>query len=172
MDRFDVALLILRLCFGLSMAWHGANKLRGERGISGTVGWFASIGMRAPEMNARLASTTEIAAGIAFAAGFATPLSAAAIIGVMVVAIVTVHWKVGYFVFLPNQGWEYCFAIAVVAAAVSLLGPGSLSVDETLLSGSWFDGAPWAVGSIALGLVVGLCQLSLFWRPGHDRDRP
>ena len=152
------------------MAWHGINKMRGERGISGTAGWFASIGMRSPMLNARLASITEIAAGIGFAAGLATPLSAAALIGVMVVAIVTVHWKVGYFVFLPNQGWEYCAAIVAVAAAVSLLGPGSLSVDDALLSGR-FDGAWWAIGSIALGIVAGLCQLSLFWRPTHVRDR-
>lgn len=170
MSRTDVALLILRASFGASMAWHGLNKLRGERGIAGTAAWFASIGMRSPVLNARLASTTEIAAGVAFAAGLATPLSAAAFIGLMVVAIVTVHWRVGYFVFLPNQGWEYCAAIAVVAAAVSLLGPGSLSVDDALLSG-WFDGPWWAVGSIAVGIAAGLCQLSLFWRPDRVEDR-
>jgi len=108
------------------MAWHGLNKVRGPRGIAGTAGWFGSIGMRSPMLNARLAATTEIAAGVALAAGLATPIAAAAIVGMMTVAIITVHWKVGYFVFLPNQGWEYCAAIAVSAAAVALVGAGSI----------------------------------------------
>ena len=33
----------------------------------------------------------------------------------MTVAIVVAHWKVGFFIFKPNQGWEYCASIAVTA---------------------------------------------------------
>ena len=39
---------------------------------------------------------------------------AAGVIGIMVVAIVVAHAKVGFFVFLPNQGWEYCATIAII----------------------------------------------------------
>lgn len=164
MDSSDVAVLLLRTCFGLSMAWHGINKTRGPRGIAGTAAWFASIGMRRPRLNARLASLTEIAAGVSFAVGFLTPLAAAAIVGLMTVAIVTVHWRVGYFVFLPDQGWEYCFAIAVVAGVTPLFGADRASVDSVVGS-DLFVGSPWTWLTVPLGIGVALCQLSLFWRP-------
>ncbi|MBM3718389.1 MAG: DoxX family protein [Actinobacteria bacterium] len=171
MTRIDTALLAVRLCFGLSMAWHGLNKMRGPRGIAGTSSWFASIGMRKPELNARLACATEIIAGVCFAAGFATPLASAALIGLMVVAIVTVHWRVGYFVFLPNQGWEYCFCIAVVAGATAISGPGTVAVDHHFAA-DFFGAGTWAVLAVPLGIIAALCQLSLFWRPARTEDRP
>ena len=69
--------------------------------------------MRWPQWQARLAATTEIGAGLLMALGLLTPLAAAGMIGVMMVAIVVDHWKVGFFIFKPNQGWEYCASIAV-----------------------------------------------------------
>lgn len=171
MTRIDVALLAVRLCFGLSMAWHGLNKLRGPAGLAGTSSWFASIGMRAPGLNARLACATEIIAGICFAIGCATPIAASALIGLMVVAIVTVHWRVGYFVFLPNQGWEYCFAIAVVAGAIAISGPGTAAIDHHVATGV-FGASQWAFVAVPVGLIAALCQLSLFWRPVRADDRP
>lgn len=149
------------------MAWHGINKVRGPRGIAGTAGWFGSIGMRSPMLNARIAAATEIAAGVSFAAGFATPVAASALVGLMAVAIITVHWKVGYFVFLPGQGWEYCGAIATAAAAVALFGTGSISLDNAL-GLEVFAGSTMAWLAVPAGILAALCQLSLFWRP----DRP
>ena len=40
-------------------------------------------------------------------------------IGVMIVAIVVEHWKVGFFIFKPNQGWEYCASIAIAAFVIA-----------------------------------------------------
>lgn len=152
------------------MTWHGINKRRGPRGIAGTANWFATIGMTRPLLNARVASTTEIAAGLALAAGLVTPLASAAIVGLMVVAIVTVHWKVGYFVFLPNQGWEYCGAIVVVAGVIPLIGGDRFTLDSVLgldvAPGSAWSTA-WAWCALPLGVVAALCQLSLFWRPSR-----
>lgn len=37
---YDVALLILRVCLGVTMASHGYNEFFGEGGLSGTTGWF------------------------------------------------------------------------------------------------------------------------------------
>ena len=88
--------------------------------------------MRWPQWQARIAATTEIASGVMLAAGFLTPLAAAGIIGVMVVAIVVAHWKVGFFVFLPNQGWEYCASIIAAALAIAILGPGRWSIDHAI----------------------------------------
>lgn len=163
--QIDTALLVLRVVFGLFLAYHGYNKF--ASGISGTEGWFRSIGFRWPALQARLAGTTEIGAGVLFAVGLITPFAAAAIIGVMVVAIVVAHWKVGFFIFKPNQGWEYCASIAVVAWAVAAAGPGRysldhvVSIDETFLADGWWG----AVIAAVVGVGGAVAQLVLCYRP-------
>jgi putative oxidoreductase len=119
--------------------------------------------MRRPALQARTAAWTEIGAGALFAAGLLTPLAAAAIISVMCVAIITVHLKVGFFIFLPGGGWEYCASIAAVAAAVAVAGPGSASLDDLL---GWTTGPVVGVLAVAVGLAAAACHLALSWRPG------
>jgi len=159
----DLALLLLRGVFGVFLAYHGYNKVFGGNGLQGTAGWFGSIGMKWPLWQARAAAATEIGAGLLFAAGLLTPFAAAGIVAVMIVAIWTVHWQVGFFVFRPNQGWEYCASIAVVAFVVGMTGAGEWSLDHALdlhLDGWW--GAVVAGG---LGVGAALAQLALCYRP-------
>ncbi len=162
MPRFDAAVLLVRVVFGLSLAYHGYNKFFGPGGLTGTAGWFGGVGMRWPRWQARLAATTEVGAGLLFAAGLLTPLAAAGMIGLMTVAIVVVHWKVGFFIFKPDQGWEYCAAIATVALAVGTVGPGRWSLDHAF--GIEISG--WWGGVIALcGVLAALAQLAISYRP-------
>jgi putative oxidoreductase len=162
-QQANLALSLLRVTFGLFLAYHGYNKVFGGNGLKGTARWFGSIGMKWPEWQARLAATTEVGAGVLFALGLLTPLAAAGMIGVMVVAIWTVHWKVGFFVFKPDQGWEYCASIALVAFAVAMMGPGEWSVDHALdLS---FDGWTGAIIAAVLGVGGAAAQLALSYRP-------
>ena len=98
-----------------------------------------------------------------FAAGLLTPLAAAGIIGLMLVAIVVAHWKVGFFIFKPNQGWEYCASIAVVALVVATTGPGRWSLDHAL--GIHFSGWSGALLGGLLGIGGALAQLALSYRP-------
>lgn len=162
-EQLNLGLLILRLCLGLFLAYHGYNKVFGGGGLKGTASWFGSIGMKWPHWQARLAATTEIGAGILLAIGFLTPLAAAGVIGIMVVAIVVAHAKVGFFVFLPNQGWEYCATIALGALAVGTMGSGDWSVDSAidLSFGSW--------SGLLIAAIVGvggaLLQLATSYRP-------
>lgn len=163
MHQPDLALLLLRGVFGVFLAYHGYNKVFGGNGLQGTAGWFGSIGMKWPLWQARAAAATEIGAGLLFAAGLLTPFAAAGIVAVMIVAIWTVHWQVGFFVFRPNQGWEYCASIAVVAFVVGMTGAGEWSLDHALdlhLDGWW--GAIVAGG---LGVGAALAQLALCYRP-------
>lgn len=159
MDRTDVALLVVRAVFGLFLAWHGVNKVR--NGIAGTTGWFGSIGMKWPRQQAVIAAASEISGGLLFAAGFLTPFASAVMVGTMIVAIVTVHWRVGFFIFLPNGGWEYCASIAVLAGAVSLSGPGSASVDHAL---GLLGGAVWGIAGPAVGVAGAVIHLMVSWR--------
>src|SRR3954447_5043586 len=120
----DLATFILRAVFGVFLSFHGYNKIFGGNGLAGTARWFGSIGMKWPTWQARLAASTEIGAGLLFAAGLLTPLAAAGMIGVMVVAMWAAHRHNGFFIFNPGQGWEYTLSIAVVAWAVATIGPG------------------------------------------------
>ena len=162
-DQLDLGLLLLRLCLGLFLAYHGYNKVFGGGGLKGTSAWFGSIGMKWPAWQARIAAATEIGAGLLLAIGLLTPLAAAGVIGIMVVAIVVAHAKVGFFVFLPNQGWEYCATIAIGALAVGTMGAGDWSIDHG--AGISFDG--WS--GLALTAIIGIggafLQLATSYRP-------
>ena len=160
MNKLDAASLILRVGFGLSMMAHGWNKVFSPSGVRGTAGWFESIGMRWPRLQARIAAGTELIAGLLLTVGLLTGLASMAFISLMIVAIATVHWKVGYFIFLPNGGWEYCAAIAVAATALSILGPGSFSLDNLF-------GIDSTIGTFAfpVGVLVAVCHLAICYRP-------
>jgi putative oxidoreductase len=164
MNNPDLALLILRLSFGLSMAFHGYNKFSGSSGISGTGGWFFSLGMKWPKRQAQLAATTEIIAGLSVASGLLLWPSSVAFIALMLVAIITVHWKVGYFIFLPNGGWEYCAAIMTVATVLAMLGGGAYSLDDYLeidmSLGIW---------ALPIGIALALCHLAISYRPTKSK---
>jgi putative oxidoreductase len=163
-DPANAGLLLMRLCLGLFLAYHGYNKIFGSNGFSGTAAWFASMGFKWPAAQARIAATTEVGAGILLAAGFGTPLASAGIIGIMIVAIVVAHWKVGFFVFLPGQGWEYCATIAVSAWVIAMIGPGAWSLDHVI------DISPSGWTSTLIAGIVGFSsagvQLAVSYRPG------
>ncbi len=163
MDQLNLGLLVLRLTLGLFVAMHGYNKVFGPGGLAGTTRWFGGIGMRWPHWQARLAAATEIGAGLMMAAGLLTPLAAAGLIGLMLVALVVEHWKVGFFVFRPGQGWEYVGMIALAAFAVGTIGAGEWSLDEVL---DWhYDGWWGAIVAGGLGVGSALVQLAVSYRP-------
>lgn len=162
MGSFDVAVLLLRVVFGLSLVAHGLNKIRGPRGLAGTAAWFASTGMTHSALQARVASGTEMVAGGMLVVGLLTAGAAAATVSLMVVAIVTVHWRVGYFIFLPNGGWEYCAAFATVATSLAVSGPGRISLDHAW--GTEIAGLGGAA-LIAVGITAAVAHLLVFWRP-------
>lgn len=159
---FNVVLVVLRVLFGLTFAAHGfAKRFRGGR-IPGTAGWFDGMGMRPGRVHAEVASITEILAGLALVIGLFTPLASAAVIGVMLVAGYTVHR--GRF-FIVDNGWEYTFIMAVVAAVIAGLGPGEWSMDHALGIAERFSGLTGAAIAIVLGVMAGVGQILLFYRP-------
>jgi putative oxidoreductase len=168
-DVVDVALLVLRVTFGVFFALHGLNKVR--NGLAGTAGWFASIGMKWPMWQARMAAATEITAGLGLAAGLLTPLAAAGMVGVMVVAAWVAHRKSGFFIFNEGGGWEYTASIAVAAVFVGTVGPGRWSLDHALGISlhTWLSGWGGALIAAGFGVVAGVVQLLVCHRPQPDR---
>lgn len=166
-DQINLALLVLRVFFGVGLAYHGYNKVFGGGGLSGTARWFGSIGMKWPPTQARLAACTEMGAGLLFAAGLLTPLPAAGMIGLMVVAGWVVHRKNGFFII--KEGWEYVASIALVAWAVATIGPGRYSLDNAL----GIEWTGWAGSLIAALVGVGgaVIQLAGCYRPPSSQSR-
>jgi putative oxidoreductase len=163
MSAYDVGLLILRLCLGLTMAAHGFNKFFSGGRIPGTAKWFDSIGMKPGTLHARIAATTEVAAGAGLAAGLLTPIPAAGFVALMLVAAWTVHRPNGFFII--HEGWEYNLVLVVGAVAIATLGAGRLSLDWLIFKENWCDGWAGLITSVVLGLAGGIGQLLIFYRP-------
>ena len=70
--EIDLALTILRVSLGLTLAAHGYNKFFKGGKIEGTGRWFDSMGMRPGKMHAYFAACGEIGSGLLLAAGFLT----------------------------------------------------------------------------------------------------
>jgi putative oxidoreductase len=129
----SLGLLLIRLVLGLTFAGHGAQKLFGwfgGHGVVGTAGFFDSIGIKPSQPAAVMAGLGEFVGGLMFAAGLLTPIAAAIITVVMVVAIATVSGKNGFWV--TENGAEYSVVIIAVAIGVALVGAGAWSIDALL----------------------------------------
>ena len=148
-------LLLLRVVIGLIFFAHGTQKLFGwwgGPGLAGTRGWLGSMGFRLPGVLALLVAVSE-ASGLLLALGLLTPLAALLVTSSMVVAILSVHWKNGFW--SSNGGYEYNLALLAGAVTLAATGPGRFSLDRALgwddnLSGLW-----WGVGVVALALAGG-----------------
>lgn len=163
MTAVDVGVLILRVCLGLTLAAHGYNKFFGGGRIPGTAAWFDSIGMRPGLLHARLAAGSEVGVGLALALGLLTPVAGAGFVALMLVAGWTVHRAKGFFI--VGEGWEYTMVLAVGAVGVATVGPGRISLDHLLFGADRVDGVVGFAVALGLGLIAGIGQLALFYRP-------
>jgi putative oxidoreductase len=151
----EIALLGLRLVIGLGFAAHGAQKLFGAfggHGLEGTGGYFEQIGLRPGKPHALLAGSGEFFGGLLIALGLVTPFAAAALIGVMTAAVLTVHLRNGFF--NSDNGYEYNLVLVTALFALSAIGAGELSFDDAL--GVDLNGTAWAFGALGAGILGGL----------------
>jgi putative oxidoreductase len=155
----ELAGVLLRASVGGTMIAHGVKH---ARTLTGTAGWFESIGFRKPRLQAQLSAAVEIGAGATILAGAATPLSAAAVVGTMAVAARSVHLPNGFFI--TKEGWEYVAALSVASVAIAALGGGRLSIDHTLGLDQRLSGGTGAAIAAGVGLGGAAVQLATFWR--------
>ncbi|MEV7397128.1 DoxX family protein [Aeromicrobium sp. NPDC092404] len=168
MNELDTAALILRLVLGVTLIAHGWNHGFGPGGLKGTAGWFESIGLRPAKVHAAVSSYLELAAGAALLVGFLVPLAAAAGIGIMTVAFVTVHRKNGFFIFREGEGYEYVMTMAFALTALAVLGGGQASLDHALDLD--LDGVAIGLGAAAAGVLGAAGMLVTSWRPSRSSD--
>jgi putative oxidoreductase len=155
------SMLILRVVVGLLFVGHGSQKLFGwfgGHGIEGTAGFLESLGYRPARQHAIAAGLTEALGGALLVIGLATPFAAAAIIGVMINAIATVHGTKG--LWLTEGGYEYNAVLIAACVAIAVGGAGVWSFDEAL---GWNLHGAWS-GVLALVLGFGASALTLATR--------
>lgn len=164
-DAIDLALLLLRLGVGAVMLAHGIRHIFGGGKIAGTARWFGSMGMKAPMMQAWLASLTEIGAGVALVLGLLTPLGGAGVVGTMAVALIANHFKNGFFIFNKGEGYEYVMTVLLCGVVLGTVGPGSWSLDDALDIRDDLTGTTGLLLSLVAGGAGALLLLAMFWRP-------
>src|ERR1700733_14059818 len=123
----DIGFLLLRLALGLTVAAHGAQKLFGwfgGPGLDGTGGFFEKLGFVPGRRHALMAGLTEAGGGLLLALGLLTPLAAAVVFAVMVVAGASAHSGKGFF--LSGGGYEYTLILGASGLSVAFTGPGRL----------------------------------------------
>jgi putative oxidoreductase len=157
----DLALTLLRVVTGLTIAAHGYSKIFLGGRLAGTARWFDNIGMRPGPLHAMMAAGTEVGAGLLLGLGLLTPLAGAAVVALMFVAAWTVHRTNGFFI--VGNGWEYNLLLAVAAVTTAAARPTRASLDHAL--GIEFGGTPGLVIAAAGGVVAGMLHLAVFYRP-------
>jgi putative oxidoreductase len=118
-------ILPLRLVVGLVFIVHGGQKLFGF-GLAGTAGFLGSLGIPLPMVAATVVIAVELLGGLALLAGAAARIAALALAGDMLVAILTVHARQGFFV---PHGVEFVLTLLGACLTLAALGAGAFSVD-------------------------------------------
>ena len=127
----DIAFLIIRLLVGLGLAAHGTQKLFGwfgGYGLTGTGGFFESLGFRPGRLFALMAGLGEAGGGLLTVLGLGGALGPVTIVLVMLVAIFAVHITKGFF--SDKGGWELPAAYIAGALAIAFAGNGLYSLDH------------------------------------------
>jgi putative oxidoreductase len=154
-------LLFVRLIVGLAIAAHGAQKLFGwfgGYGLAGTGGFMEQLGFKPGKLFAIAAGLAEGLGGLLIAFGLFGPIGAALVISAMIVAIVTVHLRNGFFA--SSNGVELPLLYLLIAAIYGFGGYGALSLDgATALGTVWTPALVWLF--IGLGVVGGLLNLAI-----------
>ena len=126
--QIDTALAILRVVLGVTFILHGGQKLF-VFGFAGVSGAFAQMGIPAPGLLGPFVAFVEFFGGIAILLGLLTRLAALGIGATMVVAILTVHLKNGFF---APTGFEFPLSLLASAIAIVITGAGDFSLDALI----------------------------------------
>jgi putative oxidoreductase len=137
--RFDAAaatlqaplLLGLRLYWGLSFARTGWGKLVH---LERTAGFFESLSIPLPKLNAVMAGSTELAGGVLLALGLWARPASVPLIGTMLVAYATADREA--LLALTSEPDKFVtaapFLFLLVSLVVLAFGPGPLAIDAWL----------------------------------------
>ena len=152
-----IALLLLRVVTGGLLIGHGAQKLFGAfggKGPAGTAEGFQKLGLEPPRTWAHVAGTTEMAGGAMTALGLLSPIGPIVTTAPMIVAWRKQHGDKP--IWTNKGGAELPLTNLTIAAALTLAGPGAISVDRILgIKTPWWMSLLAIVGT-ATGIAIAL----------------
>ena len=134
----DWVITIVRIVLGVVFFAHGAQKALGwfgGPGLQSTVRVFQEH-LRIPAPLAVLAVAAEFLGGLGLIVGLLSRVAALSIAVVMIVALLAVHRKFGFFMNWygdkQGHGIEYHVLVLALALAVMIKGGGAFSLDQVL----------------------------------------
>ncbi|WP_110972076.1 DoxX family protein [Pseudomonas huaxiensis] len=131
--RAGWGMTVLRIIVGIIFMAHGSQKLFGwfgGGGLAGTAQFMESLGLTPGTLMAALSGGAEFFGGLALVIGLLARPAAVALIGLLLVAIFSVHIHNG--LFMQNNGYEFALALLGGAVAVLFEGAGRASVDAAI----------------------------------------
>jgi putative oxidoreductase len=133
----DYSLTVLRTILGMVFFAHGAQKALGwfgGPGFGATVGMFAQMGIGEPL--GMLAIAAEFLGGLGLIIGLLARIASLGVMVNMIVAIVLVHAKVGFFMNWTGdqagEGFEFHLLAIALGFVVLCKGAGALSMDRVV----------------------------------------
>jgi putative oxidoreductase len=126
--QINIGLMILRLVVGAIFVAHGGQKLF-QFGFDGVTGAFGRMGIPMPGVLGPFVALVEFFGGLALITGLLTRLAAVALVVDMLVAILVVHMKNGFF---APTGIEFPLMLLGSAALITIAGAGEWSLDRLI----------------------------------------
>src|SRR6266436_840524 len=132
----DWDVTIVRIVLGVFFFAHGAQMALGwfgGAGLRGTVRVFREQ-LQIPAPLALLSIAAEFLGGLGLIVGFLSRIAALGIAAVMIVALIAVHRKFGFFMNWYGEkkghGIEYHILVLALALTVMIKGAGAFSLDQ------------------------------------------
>ncbi|HET8827442.1 MAG TPA: DoxX family protein [Terriglobales bacterium] len=119
-------LTILRIVVGIVFLVHGYQKLF-HMGFHGVAGFFSHAGIPLPLVSAVVVTLVEFVGGIALIAGIGVRIAGALLAVDMLVAILVVHIKHGFF---NPMGFEFPLTLLAATLCLALSGGGMFSLKK------------------------------------------